>query len=420
MIYDKYVKNKKPTIYWLNFKPESAETLEELAKLYQSKNNVSVKIVTPNQGEYNSELEKELKKSSPPTLFVIGNQETVKKLGDNLYNLKDTKIASELNTQDYTLYNDKNDLVGIGYCYETFGIIVNEELLEKANHTMKEITNFDSLKTVVEDIHSNAGKLNFNAFTSSSLHSSSSWRFTGHLSNLPLFYESRDNNWKETPSEIQGTYLDNYRKLWDLYTKNSQYSPYTKESIVSENLNAEEEFGQKKAVFYQNGNWEYDSLVNKYKLDKDKLKMIPFYAGVEGEENAGLNSGTENYWAVNAKASEENIKATLDFLNWLVTDSEATNKLALSFGSMPFKKAVTPENVFLKQEKQNVDDGKYTMTWAFNYIPNQDSWRNQILTKLIEYTGSPTDSNWNEFKNTFINSWKDLYSSTHLGWYPIL
>ena len=62
--------------------------------------------------------------------------------------------------------------------------------------------------------------------------------------------------------------------------------------------------GKKKAVFYQNGNWEYDSLVNKYKLDKAKLKMILFYAGVEGEENAGLNSGTENYWAVNAKASE--------------------------------------------------------------------------------------------------------------------
>ena len=38
--------------------------------------------------------------------------------------------------------------------------------------------------------------------------------------------------------------------------------------------------------------------------------MIPFYCGVAGEEKAGLNCGTENCWAVNAKASEEDQKAT--------------------------------------------------------------------------------------------------------------
>ena len=136
------VLNPKPTVYWLNFKPESEATLKELAKTYQSKNDVKVKIVTPESGQYSTKLNAELQKSSPPTLFVIGNKEAVKKHEDYLYDLKDSKIAGELNTQDYILNDDKGRLVGIGYCHKFFGIIVNEELLEKSGHKLSDIYKF--------------------------------------------------------------------------------------------------------------------------------------------------------------------------------------------------------------------------------------------------------------------------------------
>ena len=45
--------------------------------------------------------------------------------------------------------------------------------------------------------------------------------------------------------------------------------------------------------------------------DED-LGMLPIYIGVEGEENQGLCTGSENY-CKNSKASEEDIQATLDF-----------------------------------------------------------------------------------------------------------
>ena len=32
----------------------------------------------------------------------------------------------------------------------------------------------------------------------------------------------------------------------------------------------------------------------------------------------------DSCWAVNAKASEEDIQATLEFMNWMVTDPEAS------------------------------------------------------------------------------------------------
>ena len=66
---------------------------------------------------------------------------------------------------------------------------------------------------------------------------------------------------------------------------------------------AEEEFGSGKAVFYQNGSWEYAALTDpaRFAMKPEDLTMIPIYCGAEGEENAGLCCGTQNYWTVRAK-----------------------------------------------------------------------------------------------------------------------
>ena len=57
--------------------------------------------------------------------------------------------------------------------------------------------------------------------------------------------------------------------------------------------------------------WEYNNIAD---VGDENLGILPIYIGVEGEENQGVCTGTENYWCVNSKASEEDIQATLDFL----------------------------------------------------------------------------------------------------------
>ena len=73
------------------------------------------------------------------------------------------------------------------------------------------------------------------------------------------------------------------------------------------------EFVGKKAVFYQNGTWAYNDVKD---LGDDNLGMLPIYIGVDGEENQGLCTGSENFWCVNNTSSEADIQATLDFLYW--------------------------------------------------------------------------------------------------------
>ena len=312
-----------------------------------------------------------------------------------------------MTTDDFNLYNAEGQLKAFGYCYEAFGIIVNKALLKEAGYSVEDITNFNSLKAVAEDIHARAGELGFDAFSSAGLDPSSSWRFSGHLANMPLYYEFRDNNVTEQPAEITGKYLDNYRNIWDLYINNTTMAPSSLTTATGDMSTSE--FKEGKAVFYQNGTWEYVGLVEAG-LNPDDLQMIPIYCGVDGEENAGLACGTENCWAINAKASEADIQATKDFVLWVVTSEEGTKMMAEQFGPIPFKNAKESENVFFNNANDYMADGKYTVTWALNYTPNVEAWRATVVTALAAYATDQSDANWDAVCEAFVDGWALEYS----------
>ena len=402
---DKASSDSKGSVYWLNFKPEADEALQGIAKTYEKENGVKVKVVTAASGNYNSTLTSEMGKSAAPTLFVVGNQAAVKTWDDYCIDLKDTDVYKELSTDAFNLTDENGKVASIGYCYESYGIIVNKKLLKKAGYEVTDIKDFASLKSVAEDIHKRADKLGFDAFTSSGMDDSSSWRFTGHLANMPLFYEGRDDGWKEAPSEIKGTYLENFKDVWDLYINNSKYD---KKTLATGGYDAEAEFKKGEAVFYQNGTWEYDAL--KKSISDDDMQMIPIYCGVEGEEKAGLCSGTENCWAVNAKASKADQKATLEFMKWLVTSKEGTKVMAEQFGAIPYKKAADSGNVFLKNANDLLEAGNYNVDWSFNYTPNVDEWRASLVAAMNKYDAG---GSWDDVKTAFVQGWATQYKAAN-------
>lgn len=402
---DKASSDSKGSVYWLNFKPEADEALQGIAKTYEKENGVKVKVVTVASGNYNSTLTSEMGKSAAPTLFVVGNQAAVKTWDDYCIDLKDTDVYKELSTDAFNLKDENGKVASMGYCYESYGIIVNKKLLKKAGYEITDIKDFASLKSVAEDIHKRADKLGFDAFTSSGMDDASSWRFTGHLANMSLFYEGRDDGWKEAPAEIKGTYLDNFKNVWDLYINNSKYD---KKTLATGGYDAEAEFKKGEAVFYQNGTWEYDAL--KKSISDDDMQMIPIYCGVEGEEKAGLCSGTENCWAVNAKASKADQKATLEFMKWLVTSKEGTKVMAEQFGAIPYKKAADSGNVFLKNANDLLEAGNYNVDWAFNYTPNVDEWRASLVAAMNKYDAG---GSWDDVKTAFVQGWATQYKAAN-------
>ena len=396
------------SVYYLNFKPEQDAQWQELAKLYTEQTGVPVTVVTAASGNYETTLMSEIEKSDPPTLFQVNGPVGLANWKDYCYDLKDADITKHLTSDSFAL-KEGDTVYGVAYVIETYGLIANTKLLEKAGYKASDITNFETLKKVADDIHSRAAELGFDAFSSAGLEGSSSWRFSGHLANMPLFYEFRDDNVTSQPATIKGTYLDNFKNVWDLYTTDSATTGAALTTATGDA--SEAEFGQGKAVFYQNGSWEFANLTGEekgFKMNPEDLAMIPIYCGVEGEEKSGLCCGTENCWAVNKNAKEEDIQATLDFMKWVVTSDEGTTMLAEQFGPCPFKNAKTPENVFFADANAYTTAGNYIVTWDFNWTPAVDDWRAGVVDALTQYTVN--GGSWDNVKTAFVDGWATQYA----------
>lgn len=401
--------DRSGNVYWLNFKPELDTAAQKLASDYMEKYpNVKVKVQTAASGTYEQTLTSEMDKSEAPTLFVIGNQAGVTEWGDYAMDLSDTAIADELTTNDYNLYDESGKLVSIGYCYECYGIVVNKDLVEKAGHSVDDIKDFASLKTVVEDIHKNASTLGFDAFVATDLDSSASWRVTGHLANLEYYYEEKDSGtkWTKAPATISGKYLPNYKNLFDLAINNSLVEPNT---LATGGHDPVTEFADGKAAFIFTGSFGYADIKGKVK----NSCCIPYYCGVDGEENAGLNCGTENCWAINDNASDEDKKATMDFMVWLVSDPDASKTMVENLGILPYKNAPEGDNPYLNNAAEYTEKGCYTMDWATNFQPNVDAYRAALVSALNAYTANPSDTTWADVKTAFVDGWASNYQKVN-------
>ena len=395
---------KEGSVYWLNFKPESEEALQEIAKLYTDKTGVKVKVVTAASGTYSQTLTAEMEKTNPPTMFVVGNANSVKDWADYVIDLNGTPIAEELNTDAYNLYDESGKLVSIGYCFECYGIVVNPDHVEAAGHSMDEIKNFEGLKAVAEDIHARAAELGFDAFSAADMDGSASWRYTGHLINLEYFYEEQASGakWTECPPSLTGEFFENFRNIYDLSINNSITDP---KELATGGHDPVNQFASGKTTFLLTGNWDYGTISETV----PNATMIPYYCGVEGEEKAGLNCGTENCWAINSMASEEDQKATMDFMVWLVTDPEASRLAVDTFGAMPYKQAAESTNAFLAAADEYAANGCYVMDWATNYQPAVDDYRAAAVSALNQYNADQTEANWELVKTAFIDGWAVQY-----------
>ena len=402
-------KEAKGTVYYLNFKPEADAQWQELAKLYTDKTGVKVNVVTAAANQYETTLKSEMGKSEAPTLFQVNGPVGLASWKDYCYDLKDSDIAKQVTSDDFLL-KDGDAVDGIGYAIESYGIIYNKNLLKKAGYTQDDIKSFDDLKKVAEDITKRSKDLGFSAFTSAGMDGSSDWRFKTHLANLPIYYEYQGDGIENTDA-IKGTYLDNYRNIWNLYINNSTTS--SKQLSTKTGDDAVAEFVTEKAVFYQNGTWAYSDIAD---LGDDNLGMLPIYIGADGEENQGLCTGTENYWCVNKKASKEDIQATLDFMNWCVTDDTAVKCMCGAAGAMPsgqdgmgfvipFKKNLTSDNPLVNIANDYVKQGKKPVTWNFTTMPSE-KWKNDLGSALTTYASKQTDANWDLVKKAFIDGWK--------------
>ena len=389
--------DSKGRVYYLNFKPEADEYWQDLAKEYTEETGVPVTVLTAASGEYEKTLKSEMAKSEAPTLFQVNGPVGLASWKDYCADLSGTDVDNELTNKAYEL-KDGDKVAGIGYVTEAYGLITNNALLKKAGYDASEITSFDKLKKVAEDITARKDELGFSAFTSAGMDGSSDWRFKTHLANLPIYYEYQADG-VDNKDELSGKYLDNYKAVWDMYINNSTIDPSQLSTATGDQ--SEAEFVDEKAVFYQNGTWEYDAVKA---IGDENIAYLPIYFGVD-DENEGICMGTENYWCVNSQASEADQKATLDFMYWCVTSDKGVEAMTsgdkMGF-NIPFNKNPESTNVLFKLANANTAT---PVSWNFTTMPSEN-WKNDLGQALTVYAADQTDANWKNVVSAFVDNWK--------------
>ena len=414
-------------IYFLNFKPEIASVYDKIAKEYKEKTGVTVKVVTAASNSYEQTLTSEIAKSEAPTIFQINGPVGYKSWADYCADLKDTALYSFLSDKSLAIKSG-DSVYGIPYVVEGYGIIYNEEITDRyfalkdkktSFSSMDEINSFSKLKALVEDMQSRKSELKIEGvFSSTSFSSGNAWRWDTHLANVPLYYEFIENKNFDDPtlaglgsSEIKFTYNENFKTIFALYINNSG-TP--KNLIGSKSVNdSMAEFALGKTAMVQNGNWAYKDIagVDGNTVKKDKIKMLPIYTGIKGEENQGLCIGTENYLAINSKVSEEKQKASADFLEWLFSSDEGKRYVTKELGFISpfntFDEDERPEDPLANQildwmEKKDIK----SVPWIFTSFPSE-TFKQDFSSVLLQYAQGSAD--WNKVVQTVQNAWKNEY-----------
>lgn len=402
-------------VYYLNFKPEVDEIWQEIAQAYTAETGVEVKVVTAASGTYEEVLKSEIAGSNAPTLFQINGPVGYASWKDYCMDLTDTDLYANLSDKSLAVTGEDGKAYGIPYTVEAYGIIYNDAIMQKyfamdgaVAASVDEITNFDTLKAVVEDMQSKAADLGIDGvIASTSLMPGEDWRWQTHLANLPIYYEFKDKGVSDE-AEIEFSYSDNMKGIFDLYINNSTVAPGLLGSKDVASSMAEFALGQ--CAMVQNGNWAWSQIaeVDGNVVAEADVKFMPIYTGVAGEENQGLCIGTENYWCVNAQASEADQKATLDFVNWMISSDAGkdymVNKLGNSAPFTTFGDDEKPSDPLAKSMLDSMESGKTAVSWAFTVFPSQD-FKDDFGAALLEYANG--NMTWDEVKSTVITRWAE-------------
>lgn len=409
--------NNGPSVYYLNFKPEQSQQFEQIAEEYTAETGVPVKVVTAASGSYMQTLKAEMAKTNAPTLFQINGQEGYSIWKDYLADMSDYEIAQALKDDAQPITNADGGVVGVPFAMEGFGILYNEEILNSyfalpgaKVGSMEELNSFEDLKAVAEDMQARKDELGIEgAFAATSLAAGEEWRWTNHLMNGPIHYEIEDRGVQDFSdlADFEFTYGDNYRNLFDLYLQNSTVTPSLASArAVSDSM---AEFATGKAAMVQNGNWAWGQISEEggNVVKEDKIKFMPMYMGLPNEENVGINVGTENFLSVNKKASEEDQKATRDFLNWLFLSDRGKELVVNDLGFIaPFQNYGVddvPADPLARQVQEALsDDTTEALPWDFQYTPNQQ-FRDLYGQNLAQYANGNM-------------TWEDLVSKLKEDW----
>lgn len=363
-------------ISFLNSKGEIQASLEELAGVFEDKTGINVEIIACGAGEspytkitgmYNS--------GTAPTLAMLDGTDIVALAEEHALDLSNEKWVGECASQ-VSKINDK--VYSFPFCVEGRGLIYNKKAIEDKLGTKFDpatINSYDSLKKLLEDLRA-AGMEN------PVVVSKEDWSLGAHQ--LGFIYDTYDGTTAGS-TELINKLKDGSLKVED-YDRFNQFID-TLNLLLEYNINGDDPLGalyeqdpiflaDGDAAIWANGSWAWPNIAEAGASANDEYGFLPYVLGNDTSNfaNNGIQASASKQVMIDKKfATETEIAAAKEFLNWLVYSEEGQKLLVEKVAIIPActnnaNKALDPLG---KDIQSRMAEGK---AYSSSYIAPSDHW----------------------------------------------
>lgn len=381
-----------------SLKVEIDPALQKYAQKYMETHpGVKVKIESLGGGaDYAGVLKSKKQAGQMPSIFQIEGQS-----GYDLW-AEDIADISAAKFNEHTVHAFKNpDGVSVGFpvAIEGYGLGYNKDILDKAGVDPASLNTFAGIQAAFEKLDAMKADLGLDAVVASAASISGGmwWSMGQHVWNVyytgGLEYTDRsliDMAMKE--GKVDKERLDQFAKYVKLLMDYSDQRVLTSGSY-NDQISA---FATEKTAFICQGNWTDP---NMQQLDvKFNMGYAP-HAFLETEDN-GILISPPSWWVVNAKASDAEKQAAMDFLDSIALTEDGAEFMVKDAGMVPAFDNVTlePSGQFSRELiRYNKQGGNHN--WYFALQPGdfgmnsigpvmdlfaQDHSDASVLSKLLE------------------------------------
>lgn len=343
-------------VRYMNADPELADAWQKIAAAYTEEKGVDVEIISSTPENYMTDLNYALNADSPPVLFDVHSASEFRQVAPVCADLTGQKVLNQLITNAYSLskdyvWNATGNFGAVGYSLDSYGILVNRTLLEKAGYSFSDIKDLASLSAIASDINNRRQELGIQ----SAFSAVSSDVFQSYLYDACTFQALESSGYAD-PHFSESASAQMQGLLQVVADNGPGLSGQT-------DLNA---FVYGQTVFCPAGINEYSAEMEN-NIGYANIGMIPLYTGTGEEDKQGLCTNAIRYWCVNANASKEDQAAARDFISWIAEEEYANDILADEMGIYtPFVNAKTPRNPLIAIMNESLATRKNPMVNFLN------------------------------------------------------
>lgn len=358
----------------LNSKGEIQEGLEAIAERYEEKTGVNIEVMACGAGESPfQKISSMYSAGNPPTLAILDTTD-VKELAE--------QKAVDLSNEDWV--KEMNDLTteingkvySFPLCIEGRGIIYNKTAIEKTlgrEFDPSTINSYDSLKAIFEELRSAGMEYPM-------VVSKEDWSLGAHQ--LQYVYEVKDGDlgWQDVINELKAGELkladyDRFDQFIQTFDLLKEYNINNPEPLAATYEQDPIYLAEGEAAFWFNGSWAWPNILEA-DGEENEYGFIPYVFGNDTSDFANNKiqaSASKQIMLDKEKATDEQVQAAKDFLNYLVYDDEGQKGLVEDCSIIPVasNNAYEPNDPLGQSIKKAMSEDKvYT---AASIVPG-DHW----------------------------------------------